>query len=217
MQKFKGKLYKFGTAKNRLKDYYNLASDLQKSGGLNWYNEANQFCKDIAKESGLELFQVVGIVAALSPQKSWDANKDIAYKFIIKKQDTGLHNGVQMNKAYDCLHAENFNEVYNLLSKDQVKTSQFFFNILFPSVDNNATIDRHALGSIIYNQNNIKSISDNMSKMTKKQYFFFSDCYKLAAKELGILTHELQAVVWVVYRELKGLPEQYEIKTEFPF
>ena len=208
MQIFKNKLYKVGSAKNRLIEYYNLSTSEQKKEGLKWYKEANQFCANLAKQSNLEVFRVVGIVAALSPQKNWQRNKELAYNFIINKSNTG-HNKQQINKALDC-YILNENEIYLMLSKNKVKTSQFYYNILHFDKIKSVTIDRHAIGTIIYNKRNIKTISDGQSQMTKKQYDFFADCYKEAAKELNLLPQQLQAIVWVTYRNFKDLPKEYK-------
>jgi hypothetical protein len=43
-------------------------------GGL-WYQEANQFCEDIADGTGYSIDHVIAVLAVLSPRNKWERNK----------------------------------------------------------------------------------------------------------------------------------------------
>lgn len=205
-QKFKGvELTQTKTVNNILK-YYNLSTDLQKSNGLKWYKEAYNFCLGISNKTGLEVYRIIGVLAALSPQCSWDRNKEITYLFCVNKIDTGLHTSQQINKAYASLSANNPDEIFNLLTKEGIKTSCFYWNILLHGMNTGkATIDRHAIGISIQDPTNTAPLTDSL-QMTKKQYDFFVTCYCKAAKKVNLLPQDLQAITWLTYRELRELP-----------
>lgn len=210
-QIFKGKKLTSKKVVNNLLKYYYQASKDQINSGLEWYKQAHEFCIDLSKKSGLPVFKVAGIVAALSPQTNWQRNKEISIRFILNNESKGLHNSNQLDKAFECLHADNEKEIYLMLSKNQVKTSQFFYNILNYKQNLGVTIDRHALAATFQKPEKVKSLSDAMSKMTAKQYNFFMSCYSSAAQKVNILGHEFQAVLWLVYRDLRELPKEYKV------
>lgn len=214
-QKFKGEVIRKSSAVQRLLHYYSLATAEEINKGLNWYNEANQYAKQMAEENNLPLFVVCGIISALSPQKNWQENKKLAWEFIYKGKRGG-HTSAQIDKAEACLLADNANDIFNLLTKEGKKTSWFFYNILHPTIETGTTIDRHAIGTCVYNHNKIKTIPDAWATMTIHQYNFFQEVYASAAQHRGILPHQMQAIVWTVFRRCKGLVDEYKVQTDAP-
>lgn len=207
-QKFAHKEFTTTKVVNNLIRYYNLATNKELSDGCKWYNEARNFCESLSSAAEIPIYQIAGVVSALSPQTSWDLNKELAFRFLVEGERKNLHNGRQIEKAEYCLQAKNQREIFNLLTKDKVKTSQFYYNMLFPYESIGVTVDRHAIQACIFKPDKIKS---KEFKMTKKQYDFFSDCYIKASEKVGLLPHQFQAVVWLVVRRLKELPANYNI------
>lgn len=54
--------------------YFNLATNEQINEGLNWYKNANQFCKDQQEIFGIGSDVVASVVSALSPRNKWLTN-----------------------------------------------------------------------------------------------------------------------------------------------
>lgn len=52
--------------------------------------------------------------------------------------------------------------------------------------------------------------------MSTPQYEFFVECYRKAAEWKGILPHQFQAILWMVYRRLRELREHKEVSVWQP-
>lgn len=201
---------------SRLTNYYKNSSAEHKARGMSWYNEAHQFCVDLGVKAGVPTFQVAGVVSALSPMQSWDINRDNAAKFLIDKKDD-VHTKAQVAKAHECLRADTPEEIFTLLTKDGVKTSWFFWNILYPNESAGVTIDRHAIGSSVFSMSEAKVIPDGYGNLTSNQYKFLDNAHRVAAERIGILPHQLQATIWGTYREARQLTNHKEYERVVPF
>lgn len=94
-------------------------------------------------------------------------------------------------------------EVYKILNGKKIRA--FYMNILFPNKVTETTLDRHALACLFQLPEKVTTV-DNYN-MTVRQYNVFSGIYKEVAKELNLLPHQLQAITWESYRNLRGLQE----------
>lgn len=205
-QKFKGQLLTEKKCVNSILRFYKLASISENKEGLDWYIEANKYSKDLAKRFNISIQQVVGLIAAFSPQAGWLENKRYALTFLYKP-NSRIRSQVQTDKAKNILSLTSESDIYNALSiQDKAfKTKAFFKNILNPDIDGDVTIDRHAIASCIQFPDNVSALDKSYGHLTKIQYEFFQSCYIKAAKEVNILPHELQAIVWITYRRLRSL------------
>ena len=210
--KFKTKVVKRKQVVKRLLFYYEQATATELT--YNWYLEGNQFCRELSTAFKTPLFQVAGIVSAMSPQKNWQENKKLAYQFMKGKRSGQTKQ--QILKAEKCLICDNETEIFSLLTKKGLKTSYFYTNLLHPDFDSGVTIDRHAIGASL---NELKDINTNMKAavLTKPQYDFFASCFNDVAKVKKVLPLQVQATVWQSYRRLKGLVESYNTNEDIPF
>ncbi len=202
--KLSHKTYKQSTVVKRLLLYYEQSHDNERQ--FNWYANANKFAYDLSERYNVPILNVCGVIAALSPQKGWSENKKIAHEFL-----SGLERGhtrQQLKKARQCLLLDKEVEIFDSLSIGGKKTSHFFMNILQPTNENFVTIDRHAIGSCIFDYNKI--IGQPPEQLTVSQYYFMVDCYKIAAKRKQILPNMLQSTIWQAYRRIKEVHEQYD-------
>lgn len=158
-----------------------------------FYDEAFDWCADIAKRSNISVFMVAGVLAALSPLREWENNKTLAYDAIIHGNIHG-HFSNQVNKVKEILKGATIRDIETILKG--IKTVNFFRNIISSADSTSVTIDRHAIG-IALNTYSISTIS-------QKQYEFLADCYRKASAELNIIPKTLQATTWVFWREQKG-------------
>lgn len=76
--KFKGEDLTKKRMVNNLLRYYNLATSIEIEEGMNWYKEANAFCKKLADRFEVTIEQAAGVLSALSPQVGFDQNKRFA-------------------------------------------------------------------------------------------------------------------------------------------
>lgn len=203
--KFQHKIHTKAAIKKRLLSYLELSTETERN--YLWYKDAHNFASLLATKHGLQVFQVAGVIAALSPQKSWPENKKITQAFLRGVRNS--HTAAQLYKAELCLQAENENEIFGILTKTGLKTSYFYNNILYPTIDSGVTIDRHAIGACL---NSFKNIQRPMAgtKLTKPQYDFFAQAYTEVAVSKNILPLHLQSTIWQTYRRLKDVHEQYD-------
>lgn len=199
---FKGVELRENEVVERLLSYYNIANEEEIDNGFNWYKDANEFVIDHSLKYNIKQFRVAGILSALSPQKSWEHNKQLTDSFL--RGSRKGHTKIQIDKAEQCLIAKKPSDIYRLLSKGQVKTSQFYLNILCPNMNFGVTVDRHAIAACMYDTNNLQEIDERMYRLTPNHYNFFSNCYKQVSQQLSIRPHEAQAVIWCTVKRLKN-------------
>jgi hypothetical protein len=196
-QIYKGELFSRTHVKNNIKKAFLNAS---KERQFDWYGSALEFAKEIAgkylSDSELDLNKAAGIIAALSPLKYWDQNKDCAESFL--KFGISKHMKRFENKAKSILHSSGTeSEILTILNGRKIIS--FYLNIRHPDSCTNVTIDRHALSVAVGNW-----VTDEYySGMTAIQYQWFADCYILAAKELNVAPLYVQSVTWEYFRSVK--------------
>jgi len=169
--------------------------------GANWYLEAHNFCKQVSENYNVSLVTVCAVMSALSPATNYEQNKKDTVNLIKGKRGYKCTTyGANVKKARAILK----DGIPRFSSKTGAKTYNFFFNLLEP--DNSAFIcvDRHAY---------VIATGETYKGLTPKQYGNVAQQYTKAAKKLGILPNELQAVLWVDYRH----KEEIKFKEFTPF
>ena len=69
--------------KDALKIKYHLATEEQKQWGMDWYDSANEYIKNISEKTGISEQRVAGVMAAFSPRTAWNANTAAATHFLL--------------------------------------------------------------------------------------------------------------------------------------
>ena len=186
---FKGEKLTRTVVKNRIVKLFNETTNEQR---YDWYQEA----KDFAATLNTSHSKAIGVIAALSPVKTWSQNKVCAESFI--NGGSSYHMKQFEDKAARILASDGSDEAILTILNGR-KISAFYLNIKYPQSGQNVTIDRHAL-SIALN----RWVTDKeYSGMTANQYVFFQQCYILAAVELGTTPLIAQSATWVRFREIK--------------
>jgi hypothetical protein len=183
-----------------------LYDKLQSLDGINWYNEASDFCRKVSNKYNIDLAKVTAIKSALSPGCNYETNKKdlIALIEINKgirrkgyKFSTYGQNVIKAQKIFEgILLPEN---AFNV--KTGAKTYNFFYNMLLPSSAEYVTIDRHAFRI---------ATGLEYGQITPKQYREIAEHYTTSANKIGILPNQLQSVLWVNFRNENNIkPEIY--------
>ena len=170
-----------------LDHYFNLATDQQINGGLNWYKKANDFCIEQSKVFNVDSFTVASIVSALSPRNKWLTNlKDTVTVLNAVKNGLGPTDikvsTFHTNKFKAFAIAEGEVEI----TDESRKTYSFVCNVGNLDEDR-ATVDVWhlracfnqtigALGQLAY---------DQLERLTISK-----------AKKLGLKGFEYQAIIW---------------------
>ena len=194
-QKFKGStLYRKRVTDNILKVYHDNRLNINND----WYNEANNFARRLARKYGYDVVTVAGVIAALSPLKSWNENKRIAELFL--SQGIGKHTQKMIDKAIsirDYKKSDKVDHCLRVLNGNKIQS--FFLNIVKPDMDNIVTVDRHAISI---------GLGRNMTQqegigITDGQYAFFTSCYIDCANKVGVRANMMQSITWEKWRQLK--------------
>jgi len=185
---YNGRTYGKRSVINSIKREFDLSENVS-----DFYANANLWCRQLAEEAGTDAVTAIGIVAALSPLKSWENNKQLAQRVLLEKIYTG-HTKLQMGKAVQILSSSGPSEIESILHGE--KTTNFFRNILFYKSKTDVTIDRHAvnlaLNGLVYTGLGVSA------------YQFFKMCYVIAAEEVNVTPLSLQATVWTSWRARNG-------------
>ena len=182
-------------AKNNILKVLNSDSQF---GLLDWYTDAHEECTELWTLSPLYLCQIVGVVAALSPMKSWSQNIIQARKMILTG-DCGHMKSMKskaeriMKLDRDMSYEEMKTAISDILNGNKIVS--FFHNILEPNETNVVTIDRHAISIAIG-----RKATDKEQQLTRNQYEFLAQCYQYTAEGLGMTASKLQGITWSNYR-----------------
>lgn len=173
---------------NQIKKHYNSSDLKQRKEGLTWYKRAHNEALLLSQVFDVELPKVVGIIAALSPNNKWQRNLKDAWNLLetplIKtKCSTYIK---QRQKALDILNGTG-RDIDILRTLGGTKTKNFYTNILYYKYSQEVTVDMWAYRSV------------NLEPK-QKHYNSVELAYTNVAKELNIMPHQLQAVVWGVVR-----------------
>ena len=171
---------------------------------FDWYMEAHNYAIYLSRIFNVSIIKTAGILAALSPLKSWDRNKKIAYSYL--KNGISGHTKIQTEKARLILElATTEEEVLTILSGQ--KTRSFYLNILHPAKSEHITIDRHALTVAT----KILTTDQNFQALTRNQYDFFVEAFIHASKKVGVSPLLMQSATWVWVRKNKDLYKSLKI------
>ena len=138
-QIFKGKVLSRTVVKNNILKIWDLTSQEERS---DWYQEAHDWAKALGLVHNISTPKVCGVIAALSPLKTWEQNLKIARDLILTG-DCG-HMGAFKKKAIDIVHSSGHDsEIVRILNGNKI--TSFYLNIKYPDRISEVTIDRHAL------------------------------------------------------------------------
>lgn len=210
-QQFKNKMLSRTIVKNNILRIWELTDEDDR---LDWYESARQLASDITVDYNMQyncryhnktqitISQVIGVLAAFSPRKSWESNKELAYDLVWF--DKANHMKVFNKKARDIMLSDGSdNEILSILNGNKI--TSFYQNIKYPQSSDYLTIDRHALSIAL----GYWTSEDDYTGMTTNQYNFFVHCYVNAAKIAGVTPLIMQSSTWVVWRKIK---HNYKLK-----
>ena len=179
-----------GSVQNIL-NTYESATDIQLLAGEQWYFAALALAEELADKHDLETVNVAYATAALSPQKDWITNQ-VAIIELCATGFTRFQTGANIHKANRCLAGE-------LSALRGPKVERFALAIINPLGNTTACIDRHAF-SIWMGSKQTDVQQKNLQR--KGAYEIVADAYAEAARILDVPVHTVQAVTWVVWRDL---------------
>lgn len=169
---------------NILVAWHSADSDAR-SFGIEWFGKANSLATELGKG---DTSKGAGVLAALSPMCSWPENVKKARQVFDNGSTYGLTDSV--SKAIRIANGE---DALSVLGGRKVRT--FYGNIMLTNLDN-VTVDRHAFDAAY----NTPGLSDRVG-ISKGRFDAVENAYRDCARVIGISPAQLQAVVWVYWRE----------------
>lgn len=176
------------------------ASMEQWNHGILWYQEAHQWCKEVAEEEGQTLEQVCGVTAALSPSCPWDRNLVDARAVIRRdKRHRCTTYPLNVKKARRILK---HHDAQPLDILGGLKVRSFYSLVLNPLHASAVCVDRHA-ARVCTDLAWAHDGEPSKWLSVKRRYDKACDAFREAGSTLGILPHQAQAISWLHFRSRK--------------
>lgn len=169
-----------------------LATDEDWSAGITWYARAHEEAVSLSETYGCTILQACGIIAALSPQNGWDNNLAAAALFLQDPtRDIHFHDACEKARAI-------LNGAHPLQALRGSKVRSFYRNIAEPLRPGPVTIDRHAV-AILFGTDTPTFLRLHPKLLERAHVYRLATAfYRRAAREHGLLPHEVQAIAWLV-------------------
>lgn len=170
--------------------------------GRHWYRRANRFAAKVAALTGKRPATVAAVLARLSPQITWADNRAACLAVCAGIDSATLDQCYPDNiRRAERIAAEDTDEVIaaEVLPRKgyaRPKISAFFHNIANPEIDGIATVDTWAIRIWL------GDCMGDAYRVTAKQSRKIQADYIAAGRIAGLLSHELQAIVWVAAHRL---------------
>ena len=184
---------------------YRDADETQHAEGLLWYSDAQKAAYNIAVKYDIAVFIVVAVISALSPNNKWTRNIVNADALIgafmrgdgIDAVKVSTYHKMKQ-KAWDILAARPDYDGAKTMLKGQ-KITSFFMDIMG---EFNVTIDGHAR-NIAYGER--VGLTDDRTNIGVREYRALQAAYEEAARRVGLMPYQLQAITWRVWRDRHGI------------
>ncbi len=184
---------------------YRSADDLQVAEGLLWYSDAQKAAHNIAAKYGIAVYIVVAVISALSPNNKWARNVVNADALIgaflrgdgIDAVKVSTYHAMKQQSG-DILVARPDYDGAKRMLKGQ-KITSFFMDIMG---EFNVTIDGHAR-NIAYDEK--VGLTDDRTNIGVREYRALQAAYEEAARRIGLMPYQLQAITWRVWRDRWGI------------
>jgi hypothetical protein len=171
------------------------ATKEERAFGKTWYPAAHDLAARYAKHYHVPLDKVIGVFAALSPQKAWEDEMRIVDEFFQHPNERHGQTDDNMEKARRIMAGEKPDVVLTGKKPQYQKTKNFYHNISDPTSTQWVTIDGHAAAmSVGHTADNIGQVMQNT------HYETFAAAMKQVAEAHHMLPHEVQAITWLHWR-----------------
>ena len=199
---------------------YQAANESDRNEGLFWYAQAHEQAELLSARYGITVEQSAGVIAAISPGLQWGLNVLQAEQLIKAHLEgtaipmIGVYGKGNIHKAIAILSGT---APLDALPITGPKVRAFYSCILDPKSSLEVCIDRHAK-CLALNESATKNgyaSNDANAIVTRAEYPYYVWHYRKLAERLGLIPHQLQAIVWIAWRRLQGKIETEKIKNGY--
>ncbi len=186
-------------SKNNLMSVFERATIFDVTTGLESYRTYNRLTSAIATKYGFGANVGAAVFAALSPNNDYFGN--------LRDTDRVLK-GVKEGKHWTDIKASTYTpnkvKAWEIARGSKPldlivapKTRNFYLNVSDPEDFHPVTIDGHMLCA----WRGKRTVLDD-AKMNARVYAEVADGFRAVAKELGLITNQVQGVVWITWRRM---------------
>lgn len=188
------------TAEMYIRNTYEIATDGERDAGMTWYFDAHDICIDWMKTYGAASHaHVAGIIASLSPMKSWDENLRLAEEVVATGTTNGF--GYAVEDAVKMYRGAHPDDILFQPHRNNTKVRNFYKNMSEPDSHEYVTIDRHMIGLLAGNPR----ATNVQPWITPERHAWAAERFQNVAVQIGIIPNQLQAITWVVCRRKYGV------------
>jgi hypothetical protein len=180
-----------GPSVRRVLRVYRAATHAQTSEGLAWYHHAHGVAASL---DPADPRRAAGVLAALSPRVSWARNVELAARAYADGRASGTL-GFSVRAADAILAGADPLSVLN-----GPKVRAFYTLISDPDDPVTVCVDRHGIDVAVGRRLTDAQRSAWYPLTRRDLYEAFADCYRRAARRLGVRPAQVQAVTWVHWR-----------------
>ena len=203
-------------AVKNIKAMFAASNQTQIDAGMAWYQNAQDQAQAIAIKHDMPVYIVVAVIAALSPNNKWARNLQNADDLIAGFIAGDAIETIKVS-TYHKMKAKAWAILQDIPDYDMAKTmlngqkiTSFFMDIMG---EFNVTIDGHAR-NIAYNER--VGLTDDRTNIGVREYRALQEAYYDAARDLGLMPYQLQAITWTTWRELHGIVQTMNIQNLSP-
>lgn len=184
---------------------FDQATPNEKTYGLDWYFQANETAREIAKEFSLPVPTVAGVIAVLSPNQTFDTTLRAARDVL-----SAVTRGLEPYEITIPAYTRNKEKAWALAQGGDretylrgLKVNAFYKNIVSPWTSTAVTVDGHAYSVWLGDRVSTHKVP---SKIFRPKWFgTISEDYVEASRLLTLKPWQVQAVTWVTWRRLNGV------------
>lgn len=169
---------------------FDAATPQQWQEGMTWYSTAHALAVEL---DPAEPRRAAAVIAVLSPMKEWAQNADLARRAYANGGLDGGTLGAHVAKVNRLLRDRE--DPDTVVSGEKV--TAFFEGIASNGKSATAVIDRHAFDAAVG-----KRLTDDTRKINRAAYAAAARAYARAAAARGVSVQQMQAVVWVTWRDI---------------
>lgn len=160
------------------------ATPAQVRDGRQWYKLALMEATDMAMRYDVPVRTAAGVIAALSPRKTWAQNVRLAHEL--------LSGGETRTLSAHRLIANRIIGAEHLLAPDEVMRgpkTRAFYRAIMGDVD-----------AVVLDVWMLRALGVSSAKLTPKQYEMLAEVVRAEAIRVGEMPAEYQAIVWCAIR-----------------
>ncbi len=176
-----------------MRHIYAYATEQQREDGRKWYKLALLEAVNMALMYGVQVRTAAGVIAALSPRKTWAHNLRLAHEYLSGARPRTLKASLAAaDRVYAgdlCVVPPDYDGDGMLLPSLRGPKTRAFYRAIMGDGD-----------SVVLDVWMLRALGVSSDKLTDRQYAELADVVMAEAQSAGVPPSEYQAIVWCAIR-----------------